>query len=345
MSITCWEPKNIKCKSPLNTDTKCEDMLCSMIKTIEVIGLAGINYLIPNPSNFEDLIVNTEKSLKEILNACDNCVIKDCTSVICCIAQAIGVIGASGLTAIAQQPGLYDNITTYTQLLIDAMYLKVNCLNKNVNCTSVICCISQAIGVIGASGLTAISRQPEAEIQITDYTQLLIDAMYSKVNCLNKNVNCTSVICCIEQAIGVIGASGLTAIARQPGKEEILTTYTNLLIDAMYSQVNCLNKNVNCTSVICCIEQAIGVIGASGLTAISRNQVVYDKITTYTQLLIDAMYLKVNCLNKNVNCEDIQCCIAQAIAVIDFSSSITDTNEKIELYVVYLKKQININCK
>jgi len=113
----------------------------------------------------------------------------------------------------------------------------------------------------------------------------------------------------------------------------------------MYSQVNCLNKNVNCTSVICCISQAIGVIGASGLTAISQKPVVYDKITTYTQLLIDAMYSQVNCLNKNVNCEDIQCCIAQAIAVIDFSSSITDTNEKIELYVVYLKKQININCK
>ena len=114
MSITCWEPKNIKCKSSINTDTKCEDMLCSMIKTIEVIGLAGINYLIINTNSFDEIKINTEKSLTEILNACDNCIIKDCTSVICCIAQAIGVIGASGLSAIAQEPVLYDNITDYT---------------------------------------------------------------------------------------------------------------------------------------------------------------------------------------------------------------------------------------
>jgi len=48
MSITCWEPKNINCKSSINT--KCEDMLCSMIKTIEVIGVAGINYIKNTPN-------------------------------------------------------------------------------------------------------------------------------------------------------------------------------------------------------------------------------------------------------------------------------------------------------
>jgi hypothetical protein len=57
------------------------------------------------------------------------------------------------------------------------------------------------------------------------------------------------------------------------------------------------------------------------------------------------MYSQVNCLNKNVNCADIQCCIAQAIAVIDFSSSISLQNEFVILYVVYLKAQITINCK
>ena len=263
MSITCWEPKNINCKSSINT--KCEDMLCSMIKTIEVIGVAGINYIKNTPNitfNLQQLKNDTKNSINKISESCPNCIIKDCTSVLCCIEQSIGVIGSSGLNNIpANNSVKFQNIKTYTQFLIDTMYSKVNCLTKNVNCTSVLCCISQAIGVIGASGLNNIKVNTYENIKT--YTNLLIDAMYSKVNCLNRNVNCTDIQCCISQAIGVIGSSGLTAISRQPDEGEKSKTYTNLLIDAMYSNVNCLNKNVNCKDIQCCIEQSIGVIDFS----------------------------------------------------------------------------------
>lgn len=174
MSITCWKPKNINCKFPINKKTKCEDILCSMIKTIEVIGVAGINYLVKNPGNFEKLSENTEASLNQILNGCDNCVIKDCTIVLCCISTSIGVIGAAGTTAIARQPEEYDEITDYTNLLINAMYSKVNCLNKNVNCTDIQCCIAQAIGVIEFSLGISMDPKDEELLKYVDYLKVQI---------------------------------------------------------------------------------------------------------------------------------------------------------------------------
>jgi F0F1-type ATP synthase membrane subunit c/vacuolar-type H+-ATPase subunit K len=171
--------------------------------------------------------------------------------------------------------------------------------------------------------------------------------MYSIVNCLNKTVNCTDIQCCISQAIGVIGAAGLPAIARNPEIYENATEYTQLLINTMYSIVNCSNKSVNCTDIQCCISTSIGVIGSAGSFAISRTPSTYEIfLKPYTQLLINNMYSKTNCSNKSVNCKDIQCCISKAIDVIDFSETIYSANNvDIQHYTEYLKSQININCK
>jgi hypothetical protein len=293
MSITCWVPKNINCKSTINT--KCEDMLCAMFKSIEVIGVAGSNYIINTPNmdlNLKQLEDDTTASINKISESCPNCIIKDCTIVFCCISQSIGVIGAAGLNIIT------SDITKFMKL--------------------------------------------------QDYTKFFIETMYSKVNCSNKNVNCTSVLCCISQSIGVIGSSGLFNISRQPTSYKNISIYTQLLIDNMYLKSNCSNKIVNCTDIQCCISTSIGVIGSAGSSAISKNSIEYDNIKEYTKLLIDNMYSKSNCSNKNVNCTDIQCCISQAIDVIDFSETIYSDNDafdKIQDYTKYLKSEININCK
>jgi hypothetical protein len=292
MSITCWVPKNINCKSTINT--KCEDMLCAMFKSIEVIGVAGIDYIIHTVNsniNFPKLIAETQSSLNKIFESCNNCVIKDCTIVICCITQSIGFIGSAGI------------------------------INMRVNSTKF--------------------------LYLKNYTKFLIETMYLKVNCLNKNVNCTDIQCCIAQAIGLIGSSGLLSIARQPDRYNNIKEYTQLLINNMYLKVNCLNKNVNCTDIQCCISTSIGVIGSAGSSAISQNPLIYDiNIKPYTELLINNMYSKSNCLNKSINCTDIQCCISQAIDVIDFSETIyleDDAIPNIKQYTKYLKSEIN--CK
>ena len=78
-------------------------------------------------------------------------------------------------------------------------------------------------------------------------------------------------------------------------------------------------------------------------------KLLYDNnIKPYTKLLINNMYLESNCSNKSVNCKDIQCCISQAIDVINFSETIYSDNgafDKIQDYTKYLKSEININCK
>ena len=294
MSITCWVPKNINCKSPINT--KCEDMLCSMFKNIEVIGIAGINYIIHTDDNadikFSKLKADTQSSLNKIFESCNNCVIKDCTIVICCITQSIGVIGAAGITNMRVGINKFSKLKEYTQLLIDNMYSKVNCSNKNVNCTDIQCCISQAIGLIGSSGLITISRQPERYDNVKEYTQLLIDDMYSKSNCSNKNVNCTDIKCCISTSIGVIGSAGSYAIKQTPNAYSDITEYTKLLINIMYLESNCSNKIVNCKDIQCCISKAIDVIDFSE-TIYSDNNVAFDIIQQYTKYL--KSQININC--------------------------------------------------
>jgi len=73
MSYTCWRPENKK----VHITNKCDDVVCSIIKSIETIGVNGLIYLgIGQSAIFEPLVEETNKQVntnhyKKLWDLCD----------------------------------------------------------------------------------------------------------------------------------------------------------------------------------------------------------------------------------------------------------------------------------